>query len=104
MEKKKREYQSFSATVGARSFPQAADVKIKDIIGTPIIVKDAVFKEMQFGEVVILLFEYPEMEGAEFSVLVGGEVVRHKVKEAKTQGLLPLVGTIIHNEVYYDIA
>lgn len=104
MEKKKREYQTFGATVGARSFPQAAEVKIKDIIGTPIIVKDAAFKEMQFGEVAILLFEFPDNEGADFSVLVGGEVVRRKVKEAKEKNLLPLTGTIVHDEVYYDIA
>ena len=104
MVKGKQEYQTFGNTVGARSFPNAAEVKIKDIIGEPIIVKDAAFKEMQYGEVAILLFEYPDNAGAEFSVLVGGEVVRRKVKEAIAKNLLPLTGTIVHDEVYYDIA
>ncbi len=101
---KKKDLQSFGSTVGARAFPEAAETKIKDIIGVPIIVKDAAFKEMQYGEVAILLFEYPDNEGADFSVLVGGEVVRRKVKEAIAKNLLPLSGTIVHDEVYYDIA
>ena len=63
-------------------------------------VKDATFKTMKFGEVAILL---TEIDGVECSVLVGGEVVIKKVKEAQEKNLLPLLGTIVHDEVYYDI-
>lgn len=101
----KKQYQTFGETVGGRSFPNAAEAKIADVLGVPIVVKDADFKIMQHGEVAILLFEFLEGEnaGTDFSVLVGGEVVRKKVKEAVEKKLLPLSGVINHDEVYYDI-
>ena len=107
MVQKKSQYQTFGQTVGARSFPDATEAELKDLIGTQILIKDAAFKEMQYGEVAILLFEYPpdappELNG-DFSVLIGGEVVRKKVKEAIEKKLLPLLGTIVHDAVYYDI-
>ena len=95
---------TFGETVGGRAFPDAAEAKVADIIGKQLVVYDVAFKEMQFGEVAILLFEYPDNAGAKFSVLVGGEVVRKKVREAKEKNLLPLFGTIVHDAVYYDIA
>jgi len=101
----KQTYKTFGETVGGRSFPDAEDVKIEAIIGKPIIVKAADFKEMKHGEVAILLFNDPDNvdPNKDFSVLAGGEVIRKKVKEAIEKRLLPLVGTIMHDEVYYDI-
>ena len=99
----KETLKTFGETVGARSFPGATEVKLKDIIGTQIMVNDADFKTMQFGEVAILLFEFASEPGKNYSVLVGGEVVIRKVKDAIAQKLLPLLGMIRHDEVYYDI-
>jgi len=100
----KETYKTFGETVGAKSFPDAREAKLKDLIGTEILVKAADFKTMQYGEVAILLFTFAADTGKEdFSVLVGGEVVIRKVKDAIVQELLPLLGTIVHDEVYYDI-
>jgi len=100
-----KNHKTFGDTVGGKAFPDAVEVHVKDLIGTQILVKDVAFKNMQFGEVAILLFVYPDGAegGKDCSALVGGMVVRDKVREAKQKRLLPLLGTIIHDEVYYDI-
>ena len=73
------------------------------IVGIQILVKDFDLKMMQFGEVAIILYADPEAPTLNYSVLVGGEVVVSKLKQAREHGLLPLLGTINHDERYYDI-
>jgi len=101
----KKTHKTFGETVGGRAFPDATETKLTDILNVQILVLDVAFKAMQFGEVAILLYTMPDSEKPEekCSVLVGGEVVRRKVKEAQEKKLLPLLGTIVHDEVYYDI-
>ena len=100
----KKTHKTFGETVGGRAFPDATETKLPDILNVQILVLDAAFKAMQFGEVAILLFAIPtDPTPTKYSCLVGGEVVRRKVKEAQEKKLLPLLGTIVHDEVYYDI-
>jgi len=98
----KKELKTFGETIGARAFPDATEAELKDIIDKQIVVKNAAYKQMKFGECAIVLFNFPD-DNVDFSTLVGGEVVVKKLKEAQEKGLLPLLGTIVHNEVYYDI-
>ena len=91
---------TFGETVGAKAFPNAQEVKLEYIIGKQVLVKDCVFKKMQFGDVAIMLID---LEGKDSSVLAGGMVVCEKLREAKEKNLLPLLGTIIKEKTYYDI-
>ena len=102
----KQTRQTFASTIGAPAFPDVEQRKLEDVLDKQITVHDARFKNMKFGEVVIVLASLPGDE-RRFSVLMGGEVVREKIREAMKQHLLPLDGTVSLSDgepPYYDIA
>jgi len=102
----KQANKTFGDTIGAPAFPGVDQQKLADLIDIPITVHDARFKMMKYGEVVIVLASLPGDE-RRFSVLMGGEVVREKIREAMKQHLLPLDGTVSLSDgepPYYDIA
>lgn len=103
---KENQPKTFGDTVGAHAFPDATETPLSDVLDTPLLVRDVAFKTMQYGEVAILLADTVDGEKMNISVLVGGEVVRAKCRDAQAQGLLPLVGTISMSpdKRYYDIA
>lgn len=99
-----KNYKTFGETVGARAFPGAIDTKLESVLDVLIIVMDFACKDFQHGEVAIILYELPNTSG-QFTCVCGGDVVRSKLKEAKEEDLLPLMGVIQKpaGERYYDI-
>ena len=77
-------------------------VKIDDVLNKDIIITDCVFAKGQFGEYMIVKFT--DLNSEEIRAFTtGGIVLIDKIKYAKENNLLPLVGKIIKEKRYYDI-
>ena len=105
---KKEQYKTFSDHYAAVEFyPDHPKRDLENVLNNPYIVLDChIVKgfKSQFGESDFALILMKELyNDDEFTVLCGGEVVVRKLSQAKSDGLLPLYGTIVKPAHYYDI-
>ena len=99
----------FGTELPTAIFPDAEQVRLEDIMGQDILIKDYRPLIGENGPYVIINFERPDTPG-DFSTACGGVIVCRKVMEAEKRGLLPLVGSITkvpskvkgHSD-YYDL-
>lgn len=88
-------------------YPDMPRKTLDEVIDNPFIIMDChIVKgyKSSYGESDFALILMKTDDTAEpFTTLCGGEVVVKKLSEAKSQGLLPLFGTIVKPAHYYDI-
>lgn len=97
----KKEVQRFGDLFG-RAFDVDQQRPLKDLLDKDILVKDCAEVEGKFGSFLVVLAADLET-GEEFTFSTGGTVLVKKIKKAKEQDLLPLVGRVVKEKDYYDI-
>jgi hypothetical protein len=77
-------------------------VEIESVMNQDIEIQEFVEREGSESNFMVIKAQVPGTDTT-FTFTCGGEVVMKKIKKAKEQGLLPLLGKIIKEKRYYDI-
>lgn len=77
-------------------------VKMEDVLGLELLVKDVVKLNGKFGDYVAIRCEVVGMK-VDYAFTTGGVAIVRKVMVAKEKGWLPLKGKITKEKRYYDI-
>ncbi len=100
------EPRTFSDAIGGGDFhSDLPRINFKEILDRQVLVIDASliedFKSKDYGvhDCLLLLIE---LQGKQYTTITSGEVIIKRVMKAKTEGLLPLKGTITKGN-YYNI-
>ena len=91
---------------GAEFYPDRPKYALELVLRNEYQILDAMIVEGfegVFGESDFALILMEDQNGQQFTTLCGGMVVIKKLRKAKEKDLLPLYGTIVKNERYYDI-
>lgn len=101
--------QTFGETVGGGAFHSDEErIQLGEVLDVQVKVLDGEVRESrEFGNEYALLY-VEDTGGKRGVVLCGGQVVVRKVRQAKREGLLPLLGTLTRvtgdtGREYYDI-
>ena len=98
---------TFKSELGVGEFyPDLPKMPLLVLLNYEYQILDAVIVEGfegEFGESDFALILMEEKDGKQFTTLCGGMVVIKKLRKAKEKDLLPLYGTIVKLEKYYDI-
>ncbi len=88
--------------VFGRAFDVDQQRPLKELLDKDILVKDCAEVEGKFGSFLVVLAADLET-GELFTFSTGGTVLMKKIKKAKSDDLLPLVGKVVKEKDYYDI-
>ena len=102
-------YKSFTEQYGSDEFyPDVPQLDIASIIGKPYVIGDAKIVEDfdgKFGthDFAILLIVDTETGDKLGTVITSGQVVLKKIRKALSENMLPLVGTLVREQRYYNL-